>query len=133
MLNRTLKHRKKPKKSPDMGLAAHPYLCRHLLRDLQLFKIPVNAYTLLTAALGRVLLLAMNYNHPYFETVVCFLSSPASAALSRLLPLSRTSSSTRVKEDFVNLQGLGLRCGALACQKAQNDDKMRNSGTAREP
>jgi multidrug resistance efflux pump len=36
----------------------------------KLFKIPVNAYTLLTAALGGVfllgfLLLAMNYNHPY--------------------------------------------------------------------
>jgi multidrug resistance efflux pump len=36
----------------------------------KLFKIPVNAYTLLTAVLGGVfllgfLLLAMNYNHPY--------------------------------------------------------------------
>jgi multidrug resistance efflux pump len=36
----------------------------------KLFKIPVNAYTLLTAALGGVfllgfLLLAMNYNHPF--------------------------------------------------------------------
>jgi multidrug resistance efflux pump len=38
----------------------------------KLFKIPVNAYTLLTAALGGVfllgfLLLAMNYNHPFTE------------------------------------------------------------------
>jgi len=48
----------------------------------KLFKIPVNAYTLLTAALGGVfllgfLLLAMNYNHPYTkEARFFFFTTP---------------------------------------------------------
>ena len=70
MLNRTLKHRKEPKKSPDMDLLLILNYAAICYGVFKLFKIPVNGYTLLTAALGGVfllgfLLLAMNYNHPY--------------------------------------------------------------------
>jgi hypothetical protein len=70
MLNRKLKRRRKPRRRPDMDLLlilTYAAICYGIFK---LFKIPVNAYTLLTAVLGGVfllgfLLLAMNYNHPF--------------------------------------------------------------------
>jgi hypothetical protein len=86
MLNRTLKHRKKPKKSPDMDLLLILNYAAICYGVFKLFKIPVNAYTLLTAALGGVLLLAMNYNHPYLRSGRLFPEQSGQRSLEPIAP-----------------------------------------------
>ena len=60
----------------------------------RLFKIPVNGFTLLTAALGGVaiisaLLLGMNYNHPYTSQArFYFNTTPIIPAVSGVVPRS---------------------------------------------
>ena len=78
MLNPTLKHRKKPRRGADMDLLLILTYAAIAYGVFKLFKIPVTAYTLLTAVLGGVfivgfLLLAMNYNHPYTKEARFFI------------------------------------------------------------
>ena len=57
-------------REPADGTPAHPDLRLALLRGFKVFRIPVNQWSLATAALGGIigivlLLLIMNYNHPF--------------------------------------------------------------------
>ena len=86
MLNRTLKHRKEPKKSPDMDLLLILNYAAICYGVFKLFKILVNAYTLLTAALGGVLLVATNYNHPYLRSGRSFPQQSGQRSLEPIAP-----------------------------------------------
>ena len=86
MLNRTLKHRKEPKKSPDMDLLLILNYAAICYGVFKLFKILVNAYTLLTAALGGVLLLVMNYNHPYLRSGRLFPQQSGQRSIEPIAP-----------------------------------------------
>ena len=77
---------KETKKNPDMDLLlilTYAAICYGVFK---LFKIPVNAYTLLTAALGGVLLLAMNYNHPYLRSGRSFPQQSGQRSLEPIAP-----------------------------------------------
>src|SRR2546427_12379816 len=70
----------------------------------RLFKIPVNGFSLLTAALGgiallSVLLLGMNYNHPFSSQVRLFFhNSPIARAHSAIVIAFTAQSRVKLKK-----------------------------------
>lgn len=108
----------------------------------KLFKIPVNAITLLTAALGGVgivgfLVLGMNYNHPYSSNGrFYYYTTPIVPAVGGLVVESPIEGAARVKKGDVLFRIDPTRYAAIVAQKkaslAEAEQGVKQLTSARE-